>query len=89
MAACGRANAGAVSGKAGASTVAGAGADGRSGAGFSASVQPWTRYIIQSSINLTGWTYLMQAASSSNTLSVSGLPVTNEPAVFLRALTPP
>ncbi|MBN2507365.1 MAG: hypothetical protein JXQ71_11785 [Verrucomicrobia bacterium] len=60
-----------------------------SGAGFSASVQPWTHYIIQSSTNLAGWTYLMQAASGSNTLSISGLPVTNDPAVFLRAVTPP
>ena len=60
-----------------------------SGAGFSASVQPWTRYIIQSSTNLADWTYLMQAASGTNSLSVFGLPVTNEPAMFLRALTPP
>ena len=59
------------------------------GAGFSASVQPWTHYIIQSSTNLTGWTYLLRAASGSNTLSVSGLPVANDPAVFLRAVTPP
>lgn len=59
------------------------------GAAFSASVHPWTRYLIESSTNLTGWTYLLRAARGSNTLSVSGLPVTNAPAVFLRAVTPP
>ncbi len=57
-------------------------------AGFSAAVQPWTRYIIQSSTNLFAWSYLTQAASASNSLSVP-IPVTNGPAGFLRALTPP
>ena len=60
-----------------------------SGVGFSASVQPWTHYIIQSSSNLTAWTFLTHAASVSNSLSLSDLPVTNAPTGFLRALTPP
>jgi WD40 repeat protein len=57
-------------------------------AGFSASVQPWAHYIIQSSTNLLAWSFLTQAISASNSLSLS-IPVTNGPAGFVRALTPP
>jgi WD40 repeat protein len=60
-----------------------------SGVGFEASVQPGTRFVIQSSTNLTNWTYLGQVSSVSNTLSVSGLPLTNAASGFIRAITPP
>jgi WD40 repeat protein len=59
------------------------------GVGLSAYVQPWTHYIIQSSGNLIAWTFLTNAVSATNSLSLNGLPVTNTPTGFLRALTPP
>jgi WD40 repeat protein len=59
-------------------------------AGFSATAQPWTRYIIQYSTNLnTGWSFLMPVASGNSTVIAPTLPVTNQAGVFLRAITPP
>jgi WD40 repeat protein len=54
-----------------------------------ASVQPLTHYVIQSSTNLTDWSFLTRAVSESNSMSIPGLPTSNAPARFHRALTPP
>ena len=58
-------------------------------AGFTAAVAAGTHYVIQSSTDLSRWDFVLQAASASNSLSISGLAITNGDATFLRALTPP
>lgn len=58
-------------------------------AAFSASVQPRTQYVIESSTNLVDWSFLLHAASASNLLSVTNLTLTNPQAEFIRAVTPP
>jgi WD40 repeat protein len=54
-----------------------------------ASVQPGTRYTLESSGDMAAWTYLTQAVSLTSTLSLTNLPAPNAPAWFLRAVTPP
>lgn len=56
---------------------------------LNATVQPQTRYVIQSSTNLSGWTFLTLAVSNANSLSILD-PATNKAASrFYRAVTPP
>jgi WD40 repeat protein len=59
------------------------------GAAFAASVQPWTRYVIQSSTNLVDWEFVVHATSAGNSLLVTNLTLTNPQGGFIRALTPP
>ena len=59
------------------------------GAAFAASVQPWTRYVIQSSTDLVDWDFVVHATSAGNSLSVTNLTLTNPQGGFIRALTPP
>jgi WD40 repeat protein len=54
-----------------------------------ASVQPWTHYVLQNSTNFKDWSFLSSAASSSNALTVAGSSISNAPARFYRATTPP
>lgn len=54
-----------------------------------ASVQPWTHYVLQTSTNLNDWSFFSSAASSSNALTIAGLSISNAPARFYRATTPP
>jgi WD40 repeat protein len=54
-----------------------------------ASVQPWTHYLLSSSANLTDWTFLASAKSSSNALTIADLSASNAPTRFYRATTPP
>ena len=56
---------------------------------INASVQPWTHYVLQSSTNLKDWSFLTSAMSSSNTLTIAGPSISNAPARFYRATTPP
>jgi WD40 repeat protein len=56
---------------------------------ISASAQPWTHYVLWSSTNLTDWSYLTSAVSSTNVLTIAGPSVSNAPAGFYRATTPP
>lgn len=58
-------------------------------ANISASVQPWTRYVLRSSTNLKDWSFLTSAVSSSNVLTIPGLSTSNAPAQFYQATTPP
>jgi len=66
--------------------LSGVGAGG--GAKLSASVQPWTHYVLQSSPNLTAWSFQALVMSSSNVLTIAG-PISGAPATFIRAMTPP
>ncbi|HRZ47683.1 MAG TPA: WD40 repeat domain-containing protein [Candidatus Paceibacterota bacterium] len=59
------------------------------GVTLEASVQPLTHYVIQSSTNMTDWSFLTRAVSESNSMSISTLATSNAPARFHRALTPP
>ncbi len=52
-------------------------------------VQPRTHYVIQSATNLSDWTFLSLACSDTNVLGITGLPTSNAPVRFHRALTPP
>ena len=54
-----------------------------------ASVQPWTHYVLQTSTNLQGWSFLTSAVSRSNALTIAGLSTSNAPVRFHRAMTPP
>ena len=54
-----------------------------------AAVQPWTHYVLQNSTNLKDWSFLSSAASSSNALTIAGASISNAPARFYRATTPP
>jgi WD40 repeat protein len=54
-----------------------------------AAVQPWTHYVLQNSTNLKDWSFLSSAASSSNALTIAGSSISNAPARFYRATTPP
>jgi WD40 repeat protein len=56
---------------------------------ISAPVQPWTHYVLFSSTNLTDWSFLASAVSSSNTLTFSGPSTSSAQAGFFRATTPP
>jgi WD40 repeat protein len=63
--------------------------DATGSAKITASVQPLTHYVIQSSTDLQDWSFLSSAVSSSNTLTTAGLSTSNGPASFHRATTPP
>ena len=65
------------------------GVDSNGVAALSASVQPWTHYVLLSSTDLTNWSFLTLAVSGTNTLTVVGPPVKNAPPTFYRATTPP
>src|SRR5207249_108892 len=54
-----------------------------------AKVQPWTHYLFQSSSNLVDWNFLTAGASASNTLIFADHSISNAPAAFYRAATPP
>ncbi|SPE50104.1 putative Histone acetyltransferase [Verrucomicrobia bacterium] len=56
---------------------------------ISGSVQPWTEYVLFSSTNLTDWSFLTLAVSSSKTLTIAGPSISNAPANFFLATTPP
>ena len=53
-----------------------------------AAVQPWAHYLVSSSTNLTDWTFLTSAMSSSTALTIAGPSASNAPASFYRATTP-
>lgn len=52
-------------------------------------VQPWTRYAIQSSSDLVNWIFRAWVVSPSNSLAEVSLETGTAPAQFYRALTPP
>jgi WD40 repeat protein len=52
-------------------------------------VQPWTRYVFESSTDMANWVFRAWSFSPSNSLSIHGLGYGNAPAQFYRALTPP
>jgi WD40 repeat protein len=54
-----------------------------------ASVQPRTHYVLLTSTNLQDWSYLTSAVSSSNVLMIAGPSISNAPARFHLATTPP
>ena len=54
-----------------------------------AAVQPLTHYVLQTSTNLNDWSFLANAISTSNGLTIAGLSISNAPAGFHRATTPP
>jgi WD40 repeat protein len=56
---------------------------------ISASVQPWTHYVLLSSTNLTDWSFLTSAVSGANALTIAGPSISNAPANFFLATTPP
>jgi WD40 repeat protein len=56
---------------------------------ISASVQPWTHYVLQTSTNLQDWSSLAPVVSSANTLTISGPAISNSPAGYYRSTTPP
>ena len=62
--------------------------DATGAAKITASVQPATHYVILTSTNLKDWSFLASAMSSSNSLTIAGLPTSNAPVRFHRAMTP-
>ena len=54
-----------------------------------AAVQPLTHYVLQTSTDLNNWSFLANAISASNGLTIAGLSVSNAPVGFHRATTPP
>jgi hypothetical protein len=54
-----------------------------------ATVQPLTHYVLQTSPNLKDWSFLANAISTSNGLTITGLSISNAPVGFHRATTPP
>lgn len=54
-----------------------------------ASVQPWAHYVILSSENLRDWSFLTSAASETSVLTIAGPSISNAPAGFHLATTPP
>jgi WD40 repeat protein len=56
---------------------------------ISASVQPWTHYVLLSSTNLMDWSFLTLAVSDTNALTIAGPSIRYAPAGFYRATTPP
>lgn len=57
--------------------------------GFTATVQPWTQYIIQSSPDLMSWSFQNLAKSATGSLSLSEMATNIPSARFFRAVTPP
>ncbi|MGA2800870.1 MAG: WD40 repeat domain-containing protein [Verrucomicrobiota bacterium] len=56
---------------------------------LNATVQPRTHYVIQSSTNLSDWTFLTLAVSNTNLLSILDPTTNRAAALFYRAITPP
>jgi hypothetical protein len=54
-----------------------------------AAVQPLTHYVLQTSTDLNDWSFLANATSPSNGLTIAGLSISNAPIGFHRATTPP
>jgi WD40 repeat protein len=54
-----------------------------------ASVQPWARYLMQSSTNMATWTYLTQTVSATSDLSLTIPSAPDTPNWYLRVVTPP
>lgn len=63
--------------------------DASGGTTIGASVEPWTHYVLLSSTNLTDWSFLTSFVSQTNAVTITGLAISNAPARFYRATTPP
>jgi WD40 repeat protein len=55
---------------------------------ISASVQPWTHYVIWSSPNLADWSFVTLAMSRTNRLTIADQSTSDVPGRFYRATTP-
>jgi WD40 repeat protein len=56
---------------------------------LNATAQPRTHYVIQSSTNLSDWSFLTLGASDTNLLVITDSATNGAPIRFYRALTPP
>jgi hypothetical protein len=56
---------------------------------LNATVQARTHYVIQSSANLSDWTFLTLGVSDTNSLAISDSATNTVPTRFYRAITPP
>lgn len=56
---------------------------------LNAMVQPRTHYVIQSSANLSDWSFLALGVSDTNVLSIADSTTLDAPLRFYRAITPP
>jgi WD40 repeat protein len=54
-----------------------------------AAVQPWSHYVIQSSLDLQQWSFLTTASSPSNSMTILDPAAGYPPLRFYRAVTPP
>jgi WD40 repeat protein len=61
----------------------------RSATVLNATVQPWTHYVVQSSADLTNWSFLTTGVSATNQLSIADSATVGAPFRFYRAITPP